>query len=43
MKCPKCGSPKTRKVGKIPTVNKGKRQRYQCKECGKSFYQEDAK
>jgi len=37
MKCSKCGSEETVKAGfKITT--KGKKQRYQCKKCGKTYY-----
>jgi len=37
MQCPKCGSDETRKRG-FEITTKGKKQRYQCKTCGKTFY-----
>jgi len=35
-KCPHCSS-KSQKSGKIATLQ-GKKQRYRCNECGKTFY-----
>lgn len=35
--CPYCKNEKIQKVGKYATV-KGKKQRYKCTECGRSFY-----
>lgn len=39
--CRYCGN-KAVKFARIPTV-KGKKQRYRCTECGKTFYGEDNK
>ena len=35
--CPKCRSDKVIKRGLSPTQNRGKQQRYLCKDCGKTF------
>jgi transposase-like protein len=37
-KCPNCGSSKIRKFGFVITLKKGKKQRFQCYDCGKTFY-----
>jgi transposase-like protein len=37
MNCPKCNSSEIQKIGKIPTCQ-GKKQRYRCRNCGKTFY-----
>jgi len=39
MKCPNCGTEETIKAGSKITT-KGKKQRYQCKLCGKTFTEE---
>lgn len=31
------------RVGEVPTKHMGKRQRYQCRECGATFYKDGAK
>lgn len=36
--CPYCKNERIQKVGKYASVSKGKRQRYKCPECGRSFY-----
>jgi len=38
MKCPKCGSDKIVKFGEIPTVKSGRKKRFRCQECGRTFY-----
>jgi transposase-like protein len=38
MKCD-CGSTKIRKAGKFITRTEGKKQRYLCSECGRTFYE----
>ena len=40
--CPYCEGKRITKAGLRPTV-KGKKQRYKCQECGKTFYQEETK
>jgi transposase-like protein len=35
--CKYCGN-KATKFSKVPTVKSGKKQRYRCTECGKTFY-----
>lgn len=42
IQCPYCSSQRIWKSGKIPIVNKGKRQRYKCAECGKTFYGDES-
>jgi len=42
MVCPECKSIKIKKAG-IVVTRKGKKQRYQCKDCAKTFYREDIK
>jgi len=37
MECPKCGSEETVKIGFRMTTS-GKKQRYQCQKCGRTFY-----
>jgi transposase-like protein len=39
--CPYCKSDRVVKIGFRRTVKNGKRQRYQCQECAKSFYAGD--
>ena len=39
MICPYCQESRIAKVGKIPTVKEGMKQRYQCRECGRTFYE----
>ena len=39
MKCPECGNKRIWKAGMFPS-RKGKRQRYMCSECAKTFYKE---
>lgn len=36
--CPYCKEFAGRKVGMYATVKDGKKQRFQCKECGRSWY-----
>lgn len=36
--CPYCKNKSGRKQGKVATVSAGKKQRYLCKECGRSWY-----
>jgi transposase-like protein len=36
--CPYCKEMTGRKVGMYATVKDGKKQRFQCKECGRSWY-----
>jgi transposase-like protein len=36
--CPACGGTEFRRFGYSYTVHKGKRQRWQCKKCYKSFF-----
>jgi transposase-like protein len=38
MKCPRCGSDHISKHGIKITVSQGRKQRYQCQECGHTFY-----
>lgn len=38
--CKKCKSDNVAKFGSIPTVNAGRKQRYRCQDCGKTFYSE---
>jgi len=38
MVCEKCGSNKTVKIG-FRVTSKGKKQRIQCQDCGKTFYE----
>jgi len=38
MYCKYCKSERVVKSGFKATVSKGKRQRYQCAECGRTFY-----
>ena len=38
MKCPVCESDHIAKAGLYPTVSEGKKQRYKCMECGRTFY-----
>lgn len=38
--CKKCKSDNVAKFGSIPTVNAGKKQRYRCQDCGKTFYKD---
>jgi predicted Zn finger-like uncharacterized protein len=40
IKCPECGSTKIVRFGSIPTRS-GKKQRYRCQECGRTFYAEE--
>jgi transposase-like protein len=39
MKCPDCSSEHVCKIGKKITRKQGKKQRYQCTDCGKTFYE----
>jgi transposase-like protein len=45
LKCPKkdCKSTHVVSHGTVVTVNKGKRQRYKCQDCGHTFYVEGEK
>jgi len=36
--CPYCKEIAGRKVGMYATVKDGKKQRFQCKECGRTWY-----
>lgn len=36
--CPYCKNEKVQKCGLYPTVKEGKKQRYRCFECGRTFY-----
>jgi len=38
LKCPSCGSEHVTKAGWKITRTMGKRQRYQCQSCGRTFY-----
>lgn len=38
--CKFCKSENVVKFGKVPTVNAGKKQRFRCQECAKTFYGE---
>jgi transposase-like protein len=38
MKCPNCNSEKIAKTGFKPTLKEGRKQRYQCQQCGKTFF-----
>jgi transposase-like protein len=37
-KCPKCNSEHIRKFGVYPTVKSGHKQRFQCFDCGSTFF-----
>ena len=39
MECPNCKSKHIVKLGKIPSFKAGRKQRYKCWECGKTFYE----
>lgn len=39
MECPKCKSTKVNKVGKVPSYKDGKKQRFMCRDCAKTFYE----
>lgn len=41
MICPYCKERRIAKVGKIASVKDGKKQRFQCRECGRTFYGKD--
>jgi transposase-like protein len=43
MLCPHCFSKHVVKAGFHNTVKNGKRQRFQCGECAKTFYKESVK
>jgi len=43
IRCDRCGSDDIVKHGIKGTVGKGKRQRYQCKSCYKTFYAKEEK
>ena len=40
IKCPNCGSTHIVRFGYVITFKKGRRQRYQCQDCGKTFVRE---
>jgi len=40
MKCPECGNNHFNKIGFKVTLE-GKKQRIQCQECGKTYYEND--
>jgi transposase-like protein len=40
MICPECLKEHVNKVG-LAVTRKGKKQRYQCRECGRTFYNEN--
>jgi len=37
-KCPECHSTKVWKVGLVPTRKGGKKMRFKCSQCARSFY-----
>lgn len=39
--CPHCGAHRVNKSSQVATVSAGKKQRYICRECGKTFYYEN--
>jgi len=43
LECPHCGGQKLAKAGFRLSVANGKRQRYQCTDCFKTFYGEEVK
>ena len=39
MECPECKSSNVNKAGKFPTRKEGKKQRFVCRDCAKTFYE----
>ncbi len=43
MRCPDCKKQHVTKIGTVMTKSKGRRPRYKCSNCGRTFYGKDGK